>query len=436
MLMHCDNSPRKEKMVMAGSLAIDGGASVRRKPLPPPFPGGTMIGEEEKQSVLEVLEHRSPFRYYGPDPIFKVAALEKAFAAKMETTYALGVTSGTSALIVSLRALGIGPGDEVIVPAATFVACPGAVVACQAVPVFVDTDQDLHMDPQAVAQAITPRTKAIMPVHLRGMAADMDAILAVADQHGIPVVEDCAQSAGALYKGRYVGTMGKVGAFSFQMNKVLTAGEGGMVVTRDKEVYARAVACHDQGTVRKNDDVVVPSFCGENYRMTELAGAIMLEQLKKLDKLRAHVHRLGDIINDAVQDSPHVRQRGGADAPGQVGISVALIFASARVFKWVAAALKAEGTPIKHTYNGRPCYMNEALLQKRVWHNGPSPWDPRLYAGNVVYASGMCPVAEDVLSRMGEYHLGLDWTEADAADVAAALRKVLRAIPQELRAAS
>ena len=135
---------------MSDALAIDGGKPVRTNPLPRPYPGASMIGEEEKRAVMEVLDHRSPFRYYGPDPAYKTAELEKVFAEAMGVKYALAVTSGTAALIVAMRALGIGPGDEVIVPAATFVGCAGAVASCQAVPIFCEVDEDVHIYPEAI----------------------------------------------------------------------------------------------------------------------------------------------------------------------------------------------------------------------------------------------------------------------------------------------
>lgn len=414
---------------MSDALAIDGGKPVRTNPLPRPFPGASMIGEEEKRAVMEVLDHRSPFRYYGPDPAYKTAELEKMFAEVMGVKYALAVTSGTAALIVAMRALGIGPGDEVIVPAATFVGCAGAVASCQAVPIFCEVDEDVHIYPEAIERVITPRTKAISVVHWRGMAADMDPILALGERRGIPVIEDCAQSLGARYRGRYIGSMGTINAFSFQMNKVLSAGEGGMVTTNDADLHARAMACHDQGTVRGNDAVVLPAFVGENYRMTELSAAVMLEQMKKLDRLKSHVRKVGGHIKRAAAEYPDVYVRCLEDEERDVGVTVILVFKTGEAFEWVKKALRAEGVPIKHAYGGKPVYMNDVVLQKRVWHNGPSPWHPKLYDGKADYGPGLCPETEEVLTRVGEYQLSLDWTEEDGADVARGLHKALRALP-------
>ena len=419
---------------MIGQLAIDGGAPVRSTPLPGAYPGATIIGEEEKRAVCEVLERRSPFRYYGPDPAYTVSELEQTVASLIGIEHAVGVTSGTAALIVALRALGVGPGDEVIVPAATFYGCVNAVVACQAVPIFADLDDSVSISAEGVERVISPRTRAVMVVHWRGAAADLQPLLAVGARHGVPILEDCAQSFGAEYHGRYVGSMGTINIFSFQMNKVISAGEGGMVVTNDRALHQRAVACQDQGTPRKSEGVDLPPFFGENYRMSELTAAVLLEQVKKLDRLRAHVRHLGGIVKDSVRGLPGVRVRPLADPSGDAGVSPGLIFDTAELCAWARKALAAEGVPIKFPYSGLPVYMHEAILHKRMWHDGPSPWDPRFYSGEVDYGPGLCPRAEELMPRVCEYHLSMDWTEQDAQDIAAGLRKVMQAVPSELLA--
>lgn len=419
---------------MSGQLAIDGGAPVRSAPLPGPYPGATIIGDEEKRAVNEVLDRRSPFRYYGPDPGHKVDELEQTVAALVGMEHAVGVTSGTAALIVALRALGVGPGDEVIVPAATFYGCVNAVVACQAVPVFADLDETVSIDAGSVEQVITDRTRAIMVVHWRGVAADLQALLSVGQRHGVPILEDCAQSFGAKYHGRYVGGLGTINIFSFQMNKVISAGEGGMVVTNQAMLHRRAVACQDQGTGRKSDGAEHPPFFGENYRMSELTAALLLEQVKKLEQLLAHVRHVGGIIKESVRDLPGVRARPMADPAGDAGVSPGFIFATPELCAWARQALAAEGVPIKFPYGGLPVYMHDAILQKRMWHEGPSPWDPRLYDGDAEYGPGLCPDAEELMPRVCEYHLSMDWTEQDAHDVAAGLRKVMQAAPSHLLA--
>ena len=417
---------------MTGQLAIDGGAPVRTTPLPGAYPGATIIGEEEKRAVNNVLERRSPFRYYGPDPAYKVNELEQRVASLIGMEHAVGVTSGTAALIVALRALGVGPGDEVIVPAATFYGCVNAVVACQAVPIFADLDETVSISAESVEHVITPRTRAVMVVHWRGAAADLQPLLEVGKRHGVAILEDCAQSFGAKYHGRFVGALGDINIFSFQMNKVISAGEGGMVVTNDPVLHQRAVACQDQGTPRKSEGADLAPFFGENYRMSELTAAVLMEQVQKLERLRAHVRHLGGIIKEGVSGLPGVRVRPLADPMGDTGVSPGFVFDTAELCAWARQALAAEGVPIKFPYGGVPVYMHEPIVEKRMWHQGASPWDPRLYAGSVDYGPGLCPGAEELMPRVCEYHLSMDWTEQDARDVAAGLRKVMSAVPRAL----
>ena len=406
---------------------IDGRTPVRSAPLPGGYPGATAIDAEELRAVREVLERRSPFRYYGPQVAGNAEELERAFAARLAVTHALGVSSGTAALIVALRALGVGPGDEVILPPATFVGCANAVVAAGAVPVFADVDDDLQISPAGIEACITPRTRAIMVVHWRGLAVPLQPILDVANAHGVPVIEDCAQSLGARDDGFQVGARGRINAFSFQMNKVLTAGEGGMVATDDPDLAARAIALHDNGSARKGNGAIpeTSELFGENYRLTEVAAAILRVQLGKLDRVRQRLQKVCGIIGTAVDDCAGVRQRRRAGSDADVGASAILIFDTAELAGAAKEALAAEGVPLSTPYGGRPIYVRDVFQQRRLWHAGAGPWDPRIYGGDVSYAPGTCPIAEDLLARVGEYTLSLDWSDRDAHDVAAAVTRVM-----------
>ena len=408
-------------------VATDTGAPVRSAPLPGGYPGATAIDADEVAAVREVLERRSPFRYYGPEVAGAAEALERAFAARLGVAHALGVSSGTAALIVALRALGVGPGDEVILPPATFVGCANAVVAAGAVPVFADVDDDLQISPAGIEACITPRTRAIMAVHWRGLAVPLQPILEVANAHGVPVIEDCAQSLGARDDGFDVGARGRINAFSFQMNKVLTAGEGGMVATDNPNLAARAIALHDNGSARKGNGLVpeTTELFGENYRLTEVAAAIMRVQLGKLDRVRQRLRKVCGIIGAAVDDCAGVRQRRRADSGADVGASAILIFDTAELAATAKQALAAEGVPLSTPYGGRPIYLRDVFQQRRLWHAGSGPWDPRIYDGDVSYAPGTCPAAEEILPRVGEYTLSLDWSERDAHEVAVAVTRVM-----------
>ncbi len=229
--------------------APQGGSRVRREPLVSTYWGTQYYDDREREQVLDVLQSRNPFRYYGhgSEPPAKVATFEKEAAKRLGVRFALAVATGTGALDTALAALEIGPGDEVILPAWTFVSCYNSIVLAGALPVFAEIDESFNLDPADIEHRITPRTKAIMAVHLRGNPCDMDPILAVARRHGIKVVEDAAQSMGSTYKGRPVGSLGDAGMFSLQITKPIAAGEGGIVTMNDALLYERAVRYHDVG---------------------------------------------------------------------------------------------------------------------------------------------------------------------------------------------
>jgi len=283
-----------------GTLAIQGGTPAKKRPDPPMFPGAMLIDEEEEQSVLQVLRSKRLFRYYGPQPgPSKVEELEDAFANCMGTQYALAVSSGTAALICGLQGIGVGPGDEVIVPAYAWIASAASVLAAGAVPVVAEVDQSLTLDPADVERKITPHTKAIMAVHMRGAPCRMDELLTIAQNHGLKVIEDTAQSNGGSYKGQRLGSIGDVGCFSLQFRKIITSGEGGMVITDDEQSWKRAFMFHDViGGLRRNlsvDEIL----WGINFRMPELLAAVAVVQLGRLEGNPLHedvmemVDRLG-----------------------------------------------------------------------------------------------------------------------------------------------
>ena len=265
-----------------------------------PGPGACWIGEEEKREVMEVLDSGWLFRYGDPEnPNFKqkVYAFEKRFAAYCGVDHALATSSGTGSLLVSLIALGLKPGDEVIVPAYTFVASYTAVIFAGLVPVLAEIDESLTLDPEDIERRITPKTKAILPVHMLGNPCDMDAIMDIADRRGLMVLEDACQAAGGSCRGRKLGSIGRMGAFSLNVFKTITAGDGGVVITNDRELYERAFAVHDQGhhPHRTGVEVGQRSILGLNFRVNELVGALALAQLGKIDRIVNTLREEGEI---------------------------------------------------------------------------------------------------------------------------------------------
>ncbi len=255
------------------------------------MPGFEVFGDEEKKEISDVLETGVLFRYEFGDQrrgIYKVRQFEEQFASYCGTKHAQAVTSGTAALKVALAALGVGPGDEVITQGFTFVATWEAIFDIGAVPVFAEVDETLNMDPADLEAKITPRTKVVIPVHMMGAPARIEEIVAIAERHGIAVLEDTAQAAGASLNGRKLGTFGSCGTFSFDAVKTMTTGEGGMIITADEKLWRAMSEYHDHG----HDHAVNPGgrggegrrFIGFNYRMMELQGAIGLAQLARLDR--------------------------------------------------------------------------------------------------------------------------------------------------------
>ncbi len=414
-------------------LAVDGGEPVRAAPLETGYPGARLIGDEERELVLDVLEKRAPFRFYGVNEPDKVTALEHEAARMMGASYALGVTSGTAALKVGLKALDIAPGDEVIVPALTFIASPGTVAAHHAIPVFADIDESYTLDPHDIENRITSRTRAIMPVHTSGVAAEMDTIMEIARRHDLRVIEDCAQSAGTAYKDRPIGAWGDVGAFSLQVNKIITAGEGGIVTTSDPAMFERAVRYHDHGNYRFGrmtietsapDDTMgdltayppaqLDAFPGEVYRMGELAGALALAQLRKLPGIIDRMRRAHDTIKSDIEGLPGVTPRRLPDPNGVAGVALGLLLDDPADTGPFVKALRAEGIPARHVYGGKPVYTIEALQNYR----------PAVGALTQEYAPGLCPRTESIMARAVLIAIAPGYTDADCADVAQALWKV------------
>ncbi len=279
---------------MPSTLAILGGQPLRSRP----FPAWPVFDARERAQLEDVLTSSSWGGY--PSPNRKAAEFAAAFAEYHGARFAIPTTSGTSALEVALKALGIGAGDEVIVPAITFAATPYAAVACMARPVFADVSVDnACIDPQSVKRLITRQTKAIIPVHYGASLADLDALAEISRAHSIPIVEDCAHVPGARFRDRGVGTHGALGCFSFQSSKPMTAGEGGMITTNDPDLEQRCHSLINCGRRRPGDTFEGP-LMGANYRMTEWQCGILLAQLARLPEQIEHKSRAAARIREGL----------------------------------------------------------------------------------------------------------------------------------------
>ena len=416
------------RAVYTETLAINGGPKAVQHSLNR-YKGAALIGEEEKRAVLEVLEHKSLFRYYGPDLLYKVAQFEAAFADYLRIPFVSAASSGTAALRIALAALGIGAGDEVIVPAVTFIASIGAIVAQGAIPIFAEVDEQFTLDPAQLEACITPRTRAIMPVHLFGIAADMDPIMEIARRHQIAVIEDTAQACGSFYKERRLGTIGDIGAFSFQLEKNITSGEGGAIATSNEELYKRAVKYGDQGgqfPVQHGgirDLVGGDPFIGENLRMTEIAGAILGCQLRRLDDILARIEHAHAVISDGLADL-HLQLQPAAPGRDRHALITGFTAQSREQAADIVRALTAEGVPSDLVYGGKPVYAARQILEQRMVARGCpfacSCTDHR----HVRYAMGMCPRSEELLARFVAIGIGPMYDDEELAAIVHGVRKV------------
>ena len=284
--------------------------------------GAELIGKEEIKEIMDVLETGILMRY-GFDKerkgIYKVREFEEAFAKYCGSGYALGVTSGSTALKIALTAMDVGPGDEVMVPAFTFLATYEAVMEVGAIPVMVDIDDTLNLDPLEIERKKTQYTKAVIPVHMCGSAANIDKIMEVARKNKLLVLEDNAQGCGASFKGKKLGSFGDMGTFSFDYVKTVTTGEGGMVITNNLDLYHRSEWYHDHGhdhNPKVSRALEGRTILGFNYRMNELQGALGMAQLRKLDYLIGEQKKNKKFIMDVLAQVQGVGFRAKPDPEG------------------------------------------------------------------------------------------------------------------------
>ncbi len=361
-----------------------------------------------------------------------MAQFEQEYAAHIGAKFAFGVTSGTTALYTAMAALEIGPGDEVILPAWTWYADYDAVVLCGGLPVFVEIDESLAMDPKEIEAKITPRTKAIVPSHLQGGVADMDAILAIARKHKLRVVEDCAQCCGGRYKGKYVGSIGDMGINSFQLSKTITAGEGGAVTTSDPVLFERAFRFHDVGTVSRsfNQSIgngVLAAFASCNFRMNEFTGAVLHGQLKKLEAICTPLRANAKKVREGIADLPGLKMRKSADVEGDLGSVIFFDWGTRERRDKFLRAIRAEGISAGGPGGSVILPADSRIANKATIHpDWPSFNSPQGKA--IQYGAESCPRTIDIIGRFGGVMMGPRYDDDDVKDIIRAIRKVYPAM--------
>ena len=366
-------------------------------------PGSYVFGAEEKKELMDVIEAGALFRYGTPGVDGfqgKVATFEKEMAAQLGHKHVVATSSGTGSLMCCLAALGIGMGDEVIVPGYTFIASISTIIMMNAVPVLAEIDDSLTIDPTKIEALITPRTKAIVPVHMLGNPCKMDAIMEIAKKHNLYVIEDCCQAVGASYKGKSCGTIGDMGAYSLNVFKTITTGDGGFVGCSDPDLYERAFGYHDQGhkPSRMGVEVGNRSIVGVNMRMNELSGAVACVQGRKLPTILKTLREKKALLKSQLQDLPGVGFRTVNDE-GECATLLTLLFDTKEL---AAAFCEKAGTAVIarsgwHVYNNM-----EQILDKKTWtNNHPFRNDERKYEKH------MLPVTDDILERAVNISIGV-----------------------------
>ena len=413
---------------------------VRSQPLPWELPGAHWMGEEELALVGQVIRARSPFRYYGLDLQHMADRLENMFAQRHGRKYALGVNSGTAGLQIALAALGVGPGDEVLLPGYLWVSCISAIVRLGAIPRLVDIDDTFCMSPEDLSRKIGPHSKVVMLIHMSGAPGRVEEIVRLCRQHKLALLEDCAQANGASFRGRPVGTFGDIAVFSFQLNKNMSSGEGGMIICDREDLYKRCFAIHDLGYARNEAGRL--DFRNERYqmwgvgsRMSELTAAMALAQLKKRDRIVRAMRTAKWAIRRQLEKIPQLGFRTILDPEGDSGPFLITIYPDRATCQAFTDALRAQG--IRGPEGSYACltmeewglhwyFNNLSLVNRRGFTPNGWPWtDPaNAFAQSYTYGRGTLPTCDDLASRSALLTIASCLTRQDIRDIVTAFRKV------------
>ena len=386
------------------------------------------IGKEEAEAVARIIETKQLF--FVNEGTQECKNFEKEWAEKIGTEYAILLTSGTGALMAALVGLGVGPGDEVIVPGHTFMASASAVLAIGAIPVLAEIDETMTIDPKDIEKKITKNTKCIIPVHICGYPCDMDAIMEIAKKHNLFVLEDACQADGGSYKGRRLGSIGNAGAFSFNYWKLITAGEGGAVVTSDRKVYERAAIFHDSGCAFRPyaGEFSEPFFMGTQMRSNEVSGAILRVQLKRMDGIIADLKKVKAKLSAAVAQMEKISEIPSHDIEGDLGSTFGIRFETeeaAAKFDELSKDTGLDGCLVansgKHVY-----YRWDPIMKHLGAHcDAMNPYNlPQNQGLQMEYSHDMLPQTLDLLNRTYHINLHCDWTEEEIQTKVDDIRKV------------
>ena len=403
------------------------------------MPGYEFWSDAERKEVNDVLETGILMRYGFDGPrkgIWKAKELEEAICKTFGCRHAQLVSSGTAALTTAMSALGIGYGDEVILPSFTFVASFEAVLSVGAVPVFVDVDDTLTLNPEAVRNAITSKTKCIMPVHMCGSMADMDALQSICKEHKLVLLEDACQSIGATYKGKKLGTIGDAGTFSFDFVKTITCAEGGVVMTNREDVYISSDGYTDHGHDHKGVDrgADLHPFIGYNFRISELHAAVGLAQIKKLDSFLSIQKKNHVALKNILSAIPEISFRRIPDETGDSCTFLSWFLPTEEITRTVVAEMKAQNIAAGNFYwfdNNWHYIRKWDHLKNAVTLNA---LNPDLKAAVMHHATKDFSASDAIMGRCISTAIGLAWTEEQlktkGEQMVTVIRKVLSAQKQ------
>ena len=400
------------------------------------MPGFELWNDDERKEVNDVLETGILMRYGFDGPrkgIWKSKELEKEICKKFGCTYTQLTSSGTTALSTAFAALGIGAGDEIIMACFTFVASFESVLSVGAIPVLVDVDDTLTLNPESVRKAITSKTKVVMPVHMCGSMADIDALAAICKEHKLILLEDACQSIGATYKGKAVGTIGDAGTFSFDFVKTMTCGEGGAVLTNNKDLFIKSDGYSDHGHDHLGADrgADLHPFTGYNYRISELHAAVGLAQIRKVDKIIAIQKRTHSLLKEALAQVPDVSFRRIPDPAGDSCTFLSWFLPTEEITRAVVSELKAQNILAGNFY-----WYDNNWHYIRKWDHLKnsvtlSALHPDLKAAVLHHANKDFSASDAVMSRCISTAIGASWTDDQIKEKGAKLVNVIKKVLKE-----
>lgn len=392
------------------------------------MPGFEVFGKEESQNLENVLDSGILMRY-NFDSLrkghWKAKEFEEAIQTKFKIKHAHLTSSGTTALISAIRALNIGAGDEIIVPVFTFVASFEAILFSSAVPVLVDVNESLTLCPEAVKKAITPRTKAIMPVHMCGTMADLDSLLAIAKEHSLYLIEDACQAFGGTYKGRHLGTLGDVGCFSFDFVKTITCGEGGAVITNNSDTYNILHPFTDHGHDHLGNDRGAEGhpIIGMNFRISELNAAIGWAQFQKLDTILEKQRATKYILTFILSKVPGVELQKTPDTNGDNASFFSFFLEEEEVARNLSKKIKEKGIPIAYWYDNNWHYVRKWEHLKKLKESN------LLYKEHLDllpdYENQDFSTSDKIMSRCLSIPISLKWDSEKTKEIGETISKII-----------